>query len=740
MNSKEKKENNYFKYLDFIRVFACIAILLYHFGILKGGYLAVCTFFVLSGFLSTNSLFNKEKISLKEYYLNKFFRLYLPLIVVVFISIAATFILNKTWFNLKPESTSIILGYNNYWQLSSNNDYFAGTLNSPFIHLWYIAILLQFDLVFPFIFMFLKKIGNRFNKVIPTILLSIITLASTIYFWFSGSNNSLMFTYYNTLTRVFSLLFGVLICFIYHYYGDMIFKELKENVLSKIIFYLYILILAGLFVFVDSNSSFMFISMILTTLISTRIILYSTLISNNNLSVFDKVIKSLSSISYEVYLVQYPIIYLFLNSSINIYLKYGIMLILIISISYLLHFCIFSRKSKCKIIRYILCFIILIAASYGVYVYCLSEDYTDEMNALREQMNSNQKLMSNHKESYLSNKKKENDDWNATLEELDNNKNNLGNVVTNLPVVGIGDSVLLGAIPNLYNAFPNGYFDGKVSRTAYEANRILLDLKNKGVLGNPIVFNLGTNGDCPYECKVEILNTCGDRDIFWVNTVNYTYVNDRLASLANEFPNLHIIDWNSISKGHSEYFAYDGVHLTSTGRDVFTKAIYDSIYNLYLDRYNKEKDEIINKHNDDVMKKVTFYGNDLLINLFEDIKDDFGNSNFITFNDVSYDVLINNLKKDINNNNINHKLVFLFDNSLELTTLEYENLINLCKDYDIYIVSLNKDINSNSIKGDNVKVIDFYKEEKTVMMPDNIHLNDKGNKALASILKDTVYN
>lgn len=740
MNSKEKKENNYFKYLDFIRVFACIAILLYHFGILKGGYLAVCTFFVLSGFLSTNSLFSKNKISLKEYYLNKLFRLYLPLIVVVFISIAVTFIFNKTWLNLKPESTSIILGYNNYWQLSSNNDYFAGTLNSPFIHLWYIAILLQFDLIFPFIFMLLKKIGDKFNKVIPTILLSIITLASTIYFWISGNNNSLMFTYYNTLTRIFSLLFGVLICFIYHYYGDMIFKGLKKNVFSKIIFYLYILILVGLFVFIDSNSWLVFISMILTTLISTRIILYSTLISNNNLSVFDKVIKSLSSISYEVYLVQYPIIYLFLNSSINIYLKYGIMIILIISISYLLHFCIFSRKSKCKIIRYILCFIILVAASYGVYAYYLSEDYTDEMNALREQMNSNQKLMSNHKESYLSNKKKENDDWNATLEELDNNKNNLGNVVTNLPVVGIGDSVLLGAIPNLYNAFPNGYFDGKVSRTAYEANRILLNLKNKGALGNPIVFNLGTNGDCPYECKVEILKTCDDRDIFWVNTVNYTYVNDRLASLANEFTNLHIIDWNSISKGHSEYFAYDGIHLTSTGRDVFTKAIYDSIYNLYLDRYNKEKDEIINKHNDDVMKKVTFYGNDLLINLFENIKDDFSDSNFITFNDVSYDALINNLKKDINNNNINHKLVFLFDNSLELTTLDYENLINLCKDYDIYIVSLNKNINSNSIKGDNVKVIDFYKEEKTVMMPDNIHLNDKGNKILASILKDTIYN
>ena len=205
MSSKKKNQSCYFKYIDFIRLFACLAILLYHFGILRGGYLAVCTFFVLSGFLSTSSLFNKKKVSLKEYYFSKLFRLYLPLMIVVFISIAATFILDKTWLNLKPESTSIALGYNNYWQLSSSNDYFAGTLNSPFTHLWYIAILLQFDLIFPFIFMFLKKIGDRFNKIIPTIIISIFTLASTIYFWVSGINNSLMFTYYSTLTRIFSL-------------------------------------------------------------------------------------------------------------------------------------------------------------------------------------------------------------------------------------------------------------------------------------------------------------------------------------------------------------------------------------------------------------------------------------------------------------------------------------------------------------------------------------------------------
>ena len=80
-------EKKHYGKIDLIRVISCLAILLYHIGILKGGYLAVCTFFVLSGYLSVISCFKKEKISLKEYYLNKFKKLYLPVLVIVFTSL-----------------------------------------------------------------------------------------------------------------------------------------------------------------------------------------------------------------------------------------------------------------------------------------------------------------------------------------------------------------------------------------------------------------------------------------------------------------------------------------------------------------------------------------------------------------------------------------------------------------------------------------------------------------------------
>ena len=151
-----KLSKGYIKGIGLTRVFACIAILLYHMNLLKGGYLAVCIFFVLTGFLSCISCFKKEKISFKDYYINKFKNIYIPLLVVVFLSISLVSLFsNINWFNLKPETTSVLLGYNNFWQLNANMDYFARHVSSPFMHLWYMGIILQFDLVFPFIFLIL---------------------------------------------------------------------------------------------------------------------------------------------------------------------------------------------------------------------------------------------------------------------------------------------------------------------------------------------------------------------------------------------------------------------------------------------------------------------------------------------------------------------------------------------------------------------------------------------------------
>ena len=73
-------------YIDLIRAILCIIILLYHMGLLKGGYLAVCSFFVLSGYLSAQSLKKVNFLAL-TYYKSRILRIYVPLIIVFFVSL-----------------------------------------------------------------------------------------------------------------------------------------------------------------------------------------------------------------------------------------------------------------------------------------------------------------------------------------------------------------------------------------------------------------------------------------------------------------------------------------------------------------------------------------------------------------------------------------------------------------------------------------------------------------------------
>ena len=141
----------YYKYLDILRIVACIAVFLYHLDLLKGGYLAVCSFFVLSGYLSYTSAFKKEKFSFKEYYKERFMHIYLPFAIVILMSVGVISLFPIiNWLNLKPETSSALLGYNNFWQLEANLDYFARHVDSPFMHFWYMGILLQFKLFFLF--------------------------------------------------------------------------------------------------------------------------------------------------------------------------------------------------------------------------------------------------------------------------------------------------------------------------------------------------------------------------------------------------------------------------------------------------------------------------------------------------------------------------------------------------------------------------------------------------------------
>lgn len=729
-----ESSKKYYKDLNIIRLVACIAVLFYHLGLLKGGYLAVCTFFVLTGYLSVVSSFKKRAFSIKEYYKNRLIKVYIPLVIVVFITIGVTsFFKNVYWISLKNETTSVLLGYNNFWQISANLDYFARHVDSPFMHLWYIGILLQFELIFPFLFKLLKKSGEKIDKIMPCIIPLVFATASIIYFLIASHSSNIMNAYYNTFARCFSIFFGVSLGFIHSYYKPLIPEKIKKGGLSKVLFYIYLGISLILFIFVKSTSNLFSISMILVTLISCRLIDYGTT-NKSELNIFDKIVKRVSDISYEIYLIQYPVIYLSQYININHHLKTPLIIIVTIILSYILNMATRKRK-KIKVTGIILLIVIIGASTFGGYKYITVKNHQKEMKELEAELAENAKVMEEKQKEYQQIKQQEENDWTKELKKLESEAN-YEELTKALPVTFIGDSVMLGAMNNLHETFPNSYFDSKESRSTYVGYQIISELKENNKLGDPVVIHLGTNGDCKNGCKEKIMDLLTDRTVFWINTTNMPSVNESLNELSTKYSNLHIIDWYTLSQGQKDWFYSDGIHLPPKGRKEYTNIVYNAIYNVYKDNFKTKKDELIKEHKEELKNKTMFYGNDILFYNFEAIQTNFSDAKFEVKKEFSYLDLKSSIEKAIAEDTLSKKIVIAFDNSTIISTKEYQELIELCKDSKLYIVSSGKPLDSLS-KYDNVEVINFYsksQKNKDYLMADGIHLTEKGNEALLKLL------
>ncbi len=561
--------------ISLLRFIFCSAVLLYHLNILKGGYLAVCSFFTLAGYFSTLSL--NKNISLVSYYIKRFKKIYLPLIIVVVSTITTLGLLNINIFNFKSEITSVILGYNNYFQINANIDYFAKSINSPFIHLWYIAILLQIELIFPIIFTLIKKIGNKLNMYIPFIFMFILSIISTVFFFYTSQSSNITITYYDTISRLFSFLLGSTLA-IYRTDINAIPKHKFRKIPIGIRFIIYLILQIILFIAIPSSSKLFALSMIITTIITLKLIELSTILFNKNIVVNSKIIKFISDISYEVYLVQYPIIYLFSLTKITNALIILLTVILTILISYIIHI---SLKKKNILLK--LVFILLII--YSGYKFITMTNTKKEINELKDKLSDNQKIMKKKQEDY---KNKQNEIIEEKKEKIINEEE-IMNYVTNLKVVGIGDSIMLNTIDTLYEEFPNGYFDALKNRTICAGYDVLKGIKDSGITWDILVFNLGTNGEPNRECKENLRSLAEGKEIFWLTTTNpdVPETNPDLINYANEFDNIHILDWPTEANNHPEYLYSDNTHLKPEATKPYVDFIKNGIYNFYLKNPNK---------------------------------------------------------------------------------------------------------------------------------------------------------
>ncbi len=88
-------------------------------------------------------------------------------------------------------------------------------------------------------------------------------------------------------------------------------------------------------------------------------------------------------------------------------------------------------------------------------------------------------------------------------------------------VVMIGDSVSLGAKDAFNAAFPYGIIDAKVGRQASAALDVYKSYSAKGVVGDTVIFSIGSNGAITQGDLDAIYKAVGTKRKLW-------FVNDRV--------------------------------------------------------------------------------------------------------------------------------------------------------------------------------------------------------------------
>ena len=664
------------------------------------------------------------------------------LLAVALITVGVVTLLPQiSWLNLKPETTSVLLGYNNFWQISASQDYFARHGDSPFIHFWFIAILLQFELVFPLVFVVLKSIGKKISRALACILPLAVCAASFLFFYQLLGEGRMTEAYYHSMARAFAPFLGVAVGFIEEYAGPLVPKPFRKGASRGMILLLYLAAFVYLNIAFDSRFKYLAWAFLAVTVISARLACYACVRTKtaHGKPSGSSALAFIADSSYEIYLVQYPFIFIFtelLTERMGASALTVLIVAATLAAAFLMHFGFSYRKGKKPAgLRIAMLAAVLLLTAAGGYCFSVAEDHTQELAELEQRLEENAREMEARQKAMAEQSRNEEDKWAETLASFDGGEEKVLQAVKEMRVICIGDSVMLGALDELAGVFPNGWFDAQKSRTAWVLPGILSNLSSRGLMGDVVIINFGANGDSPFEVKERAMNMLEGRRVYWLTNTNprTDYSNESLKTLAEEYDNLTILDWKSISKGHPEYFYADGIHLSAEGRRAYCGAIIEAVSEPYLKEWRANKAAAEAQYEAYRSRMVSFFGNDLLTNVYPLIEEDYPYGNFKTYGQFSAGQLMADIRSAAGSMTLADKIVLLLDSADEAQQGELKQLAALCGERKLFLVTPGRTAEV-APDGSLSEVSSWGPESGRMFMADGIHLTAEANEALRNTL------
>ena len=589
--------------IDIIKAISLISVIIYHLYEYKGTYIGVVLFFVISGYLITEVLYERDD-SYFKFIKRRYIKIFPPLIAVLTLSYLAfyyfyDFINIKLIFN----SLSSLFGLSNIYQIYSGMSYFerSGDL-FPLLHTWSLSIEIQFYIIFPFLIYLFKKMKLNV-KFIAAIIIILSLISGSIMIYKEYMNYDISAIYYGTDTRIFSILIGSAFYFLFK---NKKLNPKRANILSYV--FLGIIVVITLSVDYSSKSNyygFLYLISILGGFITV------TSLKTGFLDFKGPIAKPLSKLgehSYIYYLWQYPIMIYSLE-----YFKWSdidynytvilqiIILIILSEISY--KFLIESRQGSIILRRIFLVIYVAILVFLPISTESNSEEVQNRANEIDNNLgtnNFNNTAHDNTKKEY----KIDNIDYIAEklLKEIalfkepqdkkiekkvdetvekEEDKDKVDNSIEAEDYTFIGDSVMKMGEPYIKEIFKDANIDAKVSRQFTDLPKVLEALKDSKKLKNIVVIHLGTNGVINKESFESSMKLLEGKTVYLMNTVVpkpwEKSVNKSLEEWSADYSNITIIDWHKYAKGEKKLFYKDATHPKPEGAKKYAEFILESI-------------------------------------------------------------------------------------------------------------------------------------------------------------------
>lgn len=607
--------------LDGLRALAVMGVLLYHADLpfMPGGFLGVDVFFVLSGFLITSLILEEfdrsGRVDFKAFYLGRARRL-LPavLLLLLVVSVAAAFVYRDAARQVASDVLASVLYVNNWWYVLADQSYFESIGRPPMLkHLWSLSVEEQFYLVWPAIAYLVVRRWRRRGLVLVA---SLLALASTVWMAVLAVSNGFpdyadpSRAYFGTDSHAMGLLIGAALACLWRpgrlsatvpRGGRIILTTTGVMALLAV---LWFFVAVGEFTPWLYRGGFLGLALIVALLIA--IATHPAVLVGRVLGM--RPLRYIGQRSYGLYLWHWPV-YMVTRPSLDIPIDGFALLVLRLALTFGIAELSYrfveipirrgaigrmtarwrsagERRRRSLAVR---AWVIGAAAFTAIVMLAgqlISAPTPTAADGLPADVASAMGVASGGPtEVSLDGGESTAPSTNPTPEAATSSATSTptasaipGATTGNGRVSAIGDSVMLGARDVIKQVIPGTKVDAKVARMPGAFVGPLKRYVAADKLAPVVVLHPATNGVLPEEMFREMLDIL--KDVPKVVVVNSNMPrtwrdpnNSVIDTVLPDYPNAVLADWYSASKGKSDYFVSDGIHLTSSGANAFAELI-----------------------------------------------------------------------------------------------------------------------------------------------------------------------